>query len=181
MAFSPLPPQAYTRDMLSAAFEWLHKQPPSIRELATDSDSLVSLYLRSRRRSPNGASEPSPSSESFKQDLKNLAEGLKQFDGPVPSPAPTPPTFSPTNLSADMPPASATTPVPTTVPAPALRPPPPQFQTAGVEHPTLALDQKSLEILRRTQQLLNLSHEREALRMLISLGYNQIKDLLPKN
>src|ERR1700733_1665405 len=87
-----LPPQAYTRDMLAAAYEWLRSQPSSIRELATSSDNLVSLYLQSRRR-PNALNQLVPNSkgegasamsgasgEAFKNDLKNLAEGLKQFE-----------------------------------------------------------------------------------------------------
>lgn len=81
MAMNQFPPQAYTRDMLATAYEWLRGQPTSVRELAKDSDSLVALYMQARRRSEH-KSDVVASSESFKQDLKNLAEGLKQFDEP---------------------------------------------------------------------------------------------------
>ena len=78
MAISNFPPQAYTRDTLATAFEWLRTQSLAVREMAQDSDSLVALYLQSlRRQNPNLAS-----SETFKQDLKNLAEGMKQFETP---------------------------------------------------------------------------------------------------
>ncbi len=81
MAMNQFPPQAYTRDVLATAYEWLRGQPMSIRELAKDSDSLVALYMQARRRADQ-KSEQVASTESFKQDLKNLAEGMKQFDDP---------------------------------------------------------------------------------------------------
>jgi hypothetical protein len=73
-----LPPQAYTRDVFANAYEWLQSQSVSIKELAQTPDDLVALYLQARRH--GHLSNPTPTSKSFKNDLKNLAEGLRQFD-----------------------------------------------------------------------------------------------------
>ena len=49
MSISKLPPQAYTRDTVLEAFNWLNSQPESVRQLAKNEDALVSLYLRAKR------------------------------------------------------------------------------------------------------------------------------------
>ena len=78
---STLPPQAYTREILAVAFNWLQTQPDSIRRLASTPDALVGLYLRAQRYSQTTAEGDAPiSSQNFISDLKNLAEGLKQFE-----------------------------------------------------------------------------------------------------
>jgi hypothetical protein len=84
MASGPtLPPQAYTRETLTAAFNWLQTQPESIRKAATTPDTLVSLYTRAKRFAASSLESDAPvSSQAFMSDLKNLAEGLKQFDEP---------------------------------------------------------------------------------------------------
>ena len=76
-----LPPQAYTRETLMLAFDWIRSQPKQIQELASTSDALVSIYMQARRRGGQFIPTNPVSAQSFKQDLKNLAEGLKQFDG----------------------------------------------------------------------------------------------------
>jgi hypothetical protein len=79
-----LPPQAYTREILTAAFNWLQTQPESVRKLATTPDALVGLYLRAQRFGSSSLEADAPvSSQNFISDLKNLAEGLKQFEGPA--------------------------------------------------------------------------------------------------
>jgi hypothetical protein len=173
MAINQLPPQAYTREMLSEAFTWLHKQPSGIRELATNADSLVSLYLQSRRRpisSLNQELQP-PSAEAFKQDLKNLAQGMKQFDDPSPAEAQNTVTHkSPTTIKFSEP----------KLPEPKafeIKPSEPKFSEAkSVDFKTY--DTRTLEALRKTQALLNLSSENEALRALVSLGFEHIKNKL---
>jgi len=74
-----LPPQAYTREVFAHAYEWLQSQSKSIKELAQTPDDLVALYLQARRHGHLNNTQ-TPSSKSFKNDLKNLAEGLRQFD-----------------------------------------------------------------------------------------------------
>src|SRR5438128_1927389 len=81
-----LPPQAYTRDVLVKAIDWLATQPQSVRDRGLPADALVSLYLQSRRRSNDWKEEAPLSSENFKSDLKHLAQDLKQFDEPVAPP-----------------------------------------------------------------------------------------------
>lgn len=75
------PPQAYTRDTLVKAIDWIAHQPDSLRSQATNADSLVALYLQAKRR--NGGSMGYPvSGEAFTEDLKNLAKDLEQFSAP---------------------------------------------------------------------------------------------------
>jgi hypothetical protein len=84
MANGPtLPPQAYTREILTNAFNWLQSQPESVRKIATTPDALVGLFLRAQRYGNSSLEADAPiSSQSFISDLKNLAEGLKQFEAP---------------------------------------------------------------------------------------------------
>lgn len=82
MAIGPtLPPQAYTRETLTAAFNWLQSQPESVRKLATTPDALVGLYIRAQRYGNSNFENDAPvSSQNFMSNLKSLAEGLKQFE-----------------------------------------------------------------------------------------------------
>lgn len=84
MANGPtLPPQAYTREILTSAFNWLQLQPESVKKLATTPDALVGLYLRAQRYGSSSLETDAPISQQvFLSDLKSLAEGLKQFDEP---------------------------------------------------------------------------------------------------
>ncbi|MCB0341015.1 MAG: hypothetical protein H6626_14100 [Pseudobdellovibrionaceae bacterium] len=87
MANTTLPPQAYTREVLADAYEWLKGQPPSVRELATSADNLVGLYLQSKRGAnlqtrlsmQSDFTSDLASSAAFKTELKGLAEGLERF------------------------------------------------------------------------------------------------------
>lgn len=77
MAMNPLPPQAYTRETLQKAYQWLLTQSPSIKEMASNQDILVSLYLKAQR---NGdAILEAPSIQNFKQELKSLATMMGDF------------------------------------------------------------------------------------------------------
>ncbi|MGE0528612.1 MAG: hypothetical protein AB7G93_05000 [Bdellovibrionales bacterium] len=93
---SNLPPQAYTRDTLVKAIEWLSGQPPSVRERANTADLVVSFYLQARRRTPSLQVEASVNPETFKADLHHLAKEFRQLEelptppSPPPSPASRP-------------------------------------------------------------------------------------------
>lgn len=125
-----LPPQAYTRETLVKAYEWLKHQAPNVREKAISADSLVNLYLQAKRRITTDGQRPdweapSPASvEAFKSDLRNLAEDLRQFENPSrepilrdpafnevfdlaggPTPSPTPPQPAPAATGAKANPA----------------------------------------------------------------------------
>jgi hypothetical protein len=82
--------------MLTTAFNWLQTQPESVRKMATSPDSLVCLYTRAQRMGSVALDSDAPvSSQNFMSDLKNLAEGLRQFDGPA-----TPQAAQPTPVRA---------------------------------------------------------------------------------
>ena len=98
-----VPPRAYTREILTTAFNWLQSQPDSVRTQATTPDALVGLYMKSQRGSAFAAAQPGfdaeapASSQAFMSDLKNLAEGLKEFDDSRGPRAITPPATSRAN------------------------------------------------------------------------------------
>lgn len=92
-----IPPQAYTRDTLVKAIEWMSQQSAAVRERANSADLIVSYYLQARRRMTAAQMEAPVSGEAFKQDLKHLAQDLKQFEevsAPPPTAPPTPQTPS---------------------------------------------------------------------------------------
>lgn len=165
MAANNPPPQAYTKETVTQAYEWLFAQPTSIREVASDLDTMVALFLQAKRRkSTPGVSTNPVSAKAFKDELKGLAENFKQFDpSEAPAAATAPHQFS----------------VPMTSPAPQPSQPPIQAPRAGSS--LTELDSKSLQQIRRVMESLNLSSESETLRLLISLGYEKVREILPKN
>lgn len=58
-------------------------------------------------------------------------------------------------------------------------PPPQQQAPAPRPQQPLQLDGRSYEAIRRVQARMNLSSESEALRMLVSLGYDRLRNILP--
>ncbi|MGZ3723056.1 MAG: hypothetical protein ACXVA9_09010 [Bdellovibrionales bacterium] len=80
-----IPPQAYTRDTLVKAIEWVSSQPPSVRERASSADLVVSFYLQACRKAAAQMEAP-VSGANFKSDLKHLAQDLKQFEEPTAPP-----------------------------------------------------------------------------------------------
>lgn len=195
---SKIPPQAYTRDTLVKAIEWLSGQPAAVRERANSADLIVSHYLQSRRQA---AFEPSPAFEAPKTDLKSLAQDLKQFDEPplfpqavpqsIPQPVPQP-VPRPTRVQ-----AIAEEHVETVVnqhrqdslfrqqnvpqqqelrienAAPSVR-----TTETTVKGVAWTVDPRSLAIARDLMEALNLSSEGEALRMLVSLGAERLRGLI---
>ena len=81
-----IPPQAYTRDTLVKAIEWVSGQPPTVRERANSADLVVSFYLQACRKA--ASTETPVSGASFKTDLRHLAQDLKKFDDPTSAPPP---------------------------------------------------------------------------------------------
>lgn len=182
-----IPPQAYTRDVLVKAIEWMQLQPQSLREKATSADLLVSFYMQACRRAA-ATNEAPVSQENFKNDLKHLAEGLKQFEEPV-----APPTQQPGRFPSYGDTVGVVEPIFPHVEMGTQRnqfmhaqqthvhvhaqpqPLPPQSpRPSGVQW---SVDAKSLAIARDVMQRLNLSSETEALRMLITFGAQKARDL----
>lgn len=197
-----IPPQAYTRDVLVKAIEWMQLQPQSLREKATSADLLVSFYMQACRRAA-ATNEAPVSQENFKQDLKHLAEGLKQFEDSVAPPTQQPgrfpsyghnvvePIFAPPAVEQmhvemghqrnqylhhhqhqQQTHVHVHSPPPPAAPPPQAAPPAPRSN--GVQW---SVDAKSLAIAREVQQKLNLGSETEALRMLITFGAQKARDL----
>ena len=46
---------------------------------------------------------------------------------------------------------------------------------------TAAFDKRTQDIVRHVQHQLNLSSEKEVLRMLVSLGFERLREILPKS
>jgi hypothetical protein len=76
-----LAPQAYTKETLAKAFDWLQHQPPSITQAATTPDNLVAIYLKAQRQGIVNMDMDAPvSSKRFIDDLKNLKKDFAPFD-----------------------------------------------------------------------------------------------------
>ena len=186
-----MPPQAYTREMLAQAFDWLKGQPQYIRERATTADGLVSMYLQSRKTNAgngqladrqtglaagigSGSGLEAPSVESFKSDLRNLAENMKSFESTASFETPVirPPithhtpktTVGPTVAVNELKPETATVTATVTTPRPI--------------EPKHTYDSQTMEAIQTVRQKLNLSNDSEALRMLVKLGFEKVRSIL---
>ena len=177
-----LPPQAYTRDTLVKAIEWLSHQPSTVRERANSADLIVSYYLQACRRAAAQMEAP-VSGETFKSDLKHLAEDLKQFEDPFAPP--NPPSRSSLHISyadyePEIPLFRPEPPTPPVIAAVPHSPPPPRMEPPSAPKvPTWPMDGRSLAAAREIQQRFNLSTQGEALRMLVQLGADRLKELFP--
>lgn len=214
MTMNPLPPQAYTKDTLVKAFQWIQLQGPDIKQLASTPDVLVSLYLKAKLQGE--AVLERPSIQNFKNELKNLAGQLGEFapaqelvnerafdqayakastvDAPQFAERPQQVQFqfhsqaaaSPAMAPSDAPaaPAAAPQPQPAT-PAPSAAPAPTAATTAAAMTAAaavaakqgLALDDKTAALVREVRELSNLQSDAEAIRLLISIGHKQLKQL----
>ncbi|WP_374075506.1 hypothetical protein [Bdellovibrio bacteriovorus] len=174
MTMNPLPPQAYTKDTLLKAYQWLMVQNSSIKEMATTPDILVSLYLKATRDGDSVLERPSI--QNFKNELRSLAGIMGELDRPQ-------------TVAASIPPVATV--VQQAVPVTAVvAPPPPPTQTqvsytektvtATTRNPEVfeLLDPCSQGMIREVKEEFNLSSDLEALRMLIKIGYSRSKGLL---
>jgi hypothetical protein len=162
------PPQAYTREVLAQAYNWLKTQPPQVRERAQSADTLVSLFLHARRYGSNTVSawdqDSDVDAQVFKSDLKNLAQGFKDFESSFSEIPPAP---------AQQQAVATTQTVHQTVTTTQVK------ATSSLASLPENLDLKTLEILADVQLRLNLSSEIEALRLLVMLGFEKVKSILP--
>lgn len=169
MTMNPLPPQAYTKEILQKAYSWLLTQSASIKEMASSQDMLVSLYLKAQR---NGdASLEAPSIQNFKQELKSLASMMGDLSssgqvngstnsGSIPNMA--------THVNSSHNGASAHN------GATAVQ----NSSHLSLDLNSLnRLDQHTLSAIADVKNTLNLSSDAEALRALVSLGYKQFKKI----
>jgi len=178
MAAGPtLPPQAYTREILTAAFNWLQTQPDSVRKLATTPDALVGLYTRAKRFGNSSLEADAPvSSQNFMNDLKNLAEGLKQFESPGAvggGPARAGAHFASAGVIPETPPVATG---------------PQQISTVTTSHQTQVtastttilsgLNDRSRAMIQEVKNQMNLSSDAEVINMMVALAYKTLKNLL---
>ena len=176
-----LPPQAYTRDTLVKAIDWVNTQSPAVRERANSADLIVSYYLQARRRA-DAQMEAPVSGENFKADLKHLAQDLRQFEEPSP-PQPVPTMsrpFSPSRMEEVLP-HSPHQPhfEPQPPQAPIHQPMAPIHQPAPARATGWQVDARSMDCAHRVIARMNLSHETEALRLLITLGMEKFREMFP--
>ncbi len=152
MTVNSLPPQAYTKETLQKAYTWLLNQSPSVKDIATNQETLVSLYLRAVR---NGdVNIDTPSAQNFKQELKSLASLMGELQTPAVSQHATvrPATIAPAAVA-------------------------PVAAAAAKPSALTELDEQSLMAVREVRSLLNLGSDNEALRALISLGHKQFQKI----
>jgi len=199
MAINNLPPQAYTRETVAEAFEWIKRQSPSTRELAKDANTLVSLYLNAKRHRRIKNMQPSDTAE-FQNELKSLAQGIKHFNQKIEQPEPSlnvEPLRPPVNTISDAQKESIDHAIsslhmnkaPESKPVPVASPPT-QFidpqeilrsnqiqQAAAAPQPPQAPMAATQKIIQQTKSALNLSSDQEALNALVAMGYEQIKSI----
>lgn len=116
-----LPPQAYTKETLVQAYNWLRSQPPHVQELAKTPDALVALYTKAQMHGENYFSRANL--QGFKSELKSLANMMGELDdssasiGSQSSPSP-PLSANKAGLNTTMAPSISTSPnVPMAQPA----------------------------------------------------------------
>lgn len=190
MMKNTMPPQAYTRDTLVKAIDWVSNQPESMRTQAKTADALVALYLQSKRRtqewSGNGVDYGSDfpvSGEAFKEDLRSLARDMEQFTVP-PTQQSLLHQHQQMHQAAHQPSLQPQRPLPESPPqqVPAMSPQNSvntSLKTTPSSDFQWTVDPLSLKRARALQQRLNLSSESEALRMMLSLGFEHFQNLLP--
>jgi hypothetical protein len=163
MAMHPLPPQAYTKETLVQSYAWLQNQSEGIKEIATTPDILVSLYLKAKLQGESALERPSI--QNFKNELRSLAGMMGEFEI--------------AELKAPAAPVQAASPAPHVHFAPPPAPvAPTKAPLESKKSDPLCPDSNCQAMIQEVKTHLNLSSEQEALRVLVSLGYKQIKPLI---
>lgn len=84
-----MPPQAYTKEVLASAFDWLSRQPDHVKKSIRTSEDLVGIFLKTTRlkegstynqSSSQATASDLASTKSFRNELQGLALNLKQFE-----------------------------------------------------------------------------------------------------
>lgn len=198
-------PQAYTKEVLASAFDWLSRQPEHIKKSIRTSDDLVGLYLKSTRlkegrpssnlsQTENGSSADLSSAKSFRNELQGLALNLKQFeDKPEEAPASSSQVSSylhelnlMMNTQADGGSSTATNSSVNhgkNLNSDYVKASTPELAKEGVDAVPidnadtvlLKLDKKTMGAINLAKERLNLSSNTEAIRVLVSLGEKHLK------
>lgn len=148
---SDLPPEAFTKETLQEAFNWLQEQPEPVRATVHTPERLVSLYQKSIRL--NDVDAP-VSSRKFMDDLKNLASSLNQFGDPN-APAETRQIAKATVTQTETKKAHF------------------ELTTEKVASKPPEYDPITLDRIKQVRHRFNLSSDGEALRVLVALGFEK--------
>lgn len=192
-------PQAYTREMLSQAFNWLQTQPESIRALASNPENLVALYFKAQRMQSLSASQKAQiesnteapvQSQSFLNELRSLADQMSA-EVKTKTQIQTPPQ---TQVHTPIQPqVKSHVSLPNTQPSlntqtkqmsnhtimqskPNITEVKSNSETPKVSMPLL--NPQSLSMIQEVKEKLNLSSDQEAMNMLISIAHKSLKHLL---
>lgn len=178
-----LPPEAFTKDTLQEAFQWLQTQPEPVRASIHTPERLVSLYRKSQRLDQNN--DAPVSSKKFIDDLKNLATSLNEFSTPVTSTPSRKPDI-PTPVSVTKPSPVETFVEPKIEPKKMVSSTSTSTISSFIENKTMTstvttdstdeLDSISQSRIQEVQKRFNLSTENEALRLLITLGFEKFSE-----
>lgn len=178
MTMNPLPPQAYTKDILLKAYQWLMGQNSSIKEIATTPDILVSLYLKATRDGDHALERPSI--QNFKNELKSLAGMMGELDRPAGATS-----AGPAHMVHSTPMPTVSVPQTQSTPAAVA---PAQTQVSYTEKTVTAttratgllevLDCGTMQMIQEVKEEFNLSSDLEVVRMLIKIGYVKSKGML---
>lgn len=193
-----LPPQAYTKETLIQAYNWLRSQPAHVQELAKSPDALVALYSKAQIHGENYLSRTNL--QGFKAELKNLAHMMGELEEGQNSGKATTTTkgsagvatnfnnnatLAPTNHS-NANSASALGSSPASAGALNLAPthvfPDPSLPLFNAVAPISqgqdlrnVLDARSWTMIQEVKNHFNLSNEAEAVRLLIAMGYQKMR------
>jgi hypothetical protein len=192
-----LPPQAYSKETLIQAYNWLRHQPPQVQELAKTPDVLVSIFSKAQMH--GDAYMNRAHMQNFKSELKSLAHMMGDFDSSEleNSTINNQSEFTQTQLSqvqgqmqqqiqqAPQPPAQVQAQQVNQQylgqqqnqifqPQQQLAQLP-QSQNLGVADLRTLMDTRSISMIQEVKNQFNLSSEAEALRLLIAIGYQKIR------
>ncbi|MEN0059901.1 MAG: hypothetical protein AAGB31_13765 [Bdellovibrio sp.] len=185
MTMNPLPPQAYTKETLLKAYQWLTGQNSSLKEIATTPDILVSLYLKATRDGDEALERPSI--KNFKTELKSLAGIMGELDRAPqanPSTYASSPLSHPATASASASAAGATSVSSTPTPVISSQATQVSYSEKTVTTTTRSgdimecLDAASRGMIHEVKEEFNLSSDIEALRLLLKVGYKRSRSLL---
>lgn len=180
-----LAPQAYTKETLAKAFDWLQHQPPEVAQAATTPDNLVAIYMKAQRAGHLGAGlgnglsgqlnldvEAPVSSKKFLDDLKSLKKEMAPFEEATPTSKPeVRPEVQHSVHRIES--SSPMTPPSFSAPQMYVRETA-SFTRETAQSTSLQLDARSLEAVTEIQNRFNLSSPQEALRMLVTVGHKHI-------
>ncbi len=178
MTYNNLFPQAYTKEDVAKAYNWLQTQPDYVKNMATNKETMVALYLKARRDGIGSIENTAPvSSKNFKSQLQSLASEMEQFDTQK-SPASTIPNTNPPHQA-----SSSSINQDTQIQNLVQEFQKPMAQTflptQDQKSLSLSLDPRSEQIIRSVKAQLNMDSEKDIIRMLLVLGYDRIKAIFP--